>query len=271
MKKFLVLVVAAVAATSATSASAQKGAPATVLNGGQGVASPDGKVRYVALTTGRRTIVSVVRVRGGHVNRWRAVPGHFGVPVVGLDGTTDGVSRDGRKLVLATFAGPTTTQFAVIDTKSLKLRRVTLRGFWSFDAIAPDASTLYLVEYSGPGSDAAYSVRAFDLETNRMLSQPIVDREIGAKLMRGWAVTRATSSDGRWAYTLYARQNSEPFVHALDTTNRKAYCIDLPLDLAQPRQLELRLRLRSDGMLDVRSGRDMVATVDTRSFVVHTR
>ena len=73
----------------------------------------------------------------------------------------------------------------------------------------------------------------------------------------------------RWAYTLYAKQKGKPFVHALDTANRKAYCIDLPLALGQPEQMQLRLRLRADRMLDVRNGRAMVATVDTRSFVVH--
>jgi len=35
------------------------------------VRAPDGKVRYVALTTGRQTILSVVRSRGGQVVRWR--------------------------------------------------------------------------------------------------------------------------------------------------------------------------------------------------------
>ncbi len=272
MKKFLVLAIAAIAAISVTGASAQKGggAPLSVLLGGQGVASPDGKVRYVALTTGRQTIVSVVRVRGGRVDRWRLLSGYFGVPIVSLDGATAGVSHDGRKLVLATVAGGTTTQFAVIDTRTLKLRRIELRGLWSFDAIAPDASTLYLVQYSGPGSNAAYSVRAYDLATNRMLSRPIVDRDVGAELMRGWAVTRATSSDGRWAYTLYAKQKGKPFVHALDTADRKAYCIDLPLEFGRPEQMGLRLRLRAGRMLEVRNGQEMVATVDTRSFVVHT-
>jgi hypothetical protein len=271
MKKLVVLAIAVIAASSAAGAAAQKGGggPLSVLLGGQGVASPDGKVRYVALTTGLQTIVSVVRVRGGQIDRWRLLPGYFGVPVISLDGATAGVSHDGEKLVLATSPGGTTTEFAVIDTRTLKLRRIPLRGLWSFDAIAPDASTLYLVQYSGPGSNAAYSVRAFDLETNRLLSRPIVDRDIGAELMRGWAVTRASSSNGRWAYTLYAKQKGKPFVHALDTANLKAYCIDLPLALGHPEQMQLRLRLRADRMLDVRNGRAMVATVDTRSFVVH--
>jgi hypothetical protein len=76
-------------------------------------------------------------------------------------------------------------------------------------------------------------------------------------------------SDGRWAYTLYARTSKEPFVHALDTVRRRAYCIDLPLDLKRAQQMTLRLRLRGDRTLEVRQGRDTVAAVDTRTFVVH--
>jgi len=273
MKKVLVLAIAALTASITAGAYAQKGGPATVtvLHGGQGVVSPDGKVRYVALTTGRQTIVSFVRVAGGQVVRWRQLPGYFGVPVVGLDGTTDGISRDGRTLVLATSAGAARSQFALIDTKTLRLRRVSLSGAWSYDAISPDGTYLYLIQYTGLGPNLAYRVRAYDLVQRRLFARPIVDAEIGDRLMRGWSVTRRTSSDGRWAYTLYARAQQEPFVHALDTVRRQAYCIDLPLDLKRPDQMALRLELRGDRMLDVRQGGDTVAIVDTRTFVVRKR
>ena len=266
---FLILAITVLSAVGAAGADAQKGGPVTVLTGGKGVVAPDGKVRYVTLTTGRQTIVSFVQLPSGQVLQWRQLPGYFGVPVIALDGTTDGVSRDGRSLVLATPSGGITTQFAVIDTRTLKLRRITLRGTWSYDAISPDGSSLYLVQYSGIGPDLAYRVRAYDLAARRLLARPIVDAEIGERLMRGWSVTRKTSSDGRWAYTLYARTKKEPFVHALDTVRRQAYCIDLPLDMKRPDQMTLRLRLRGDEMLDIRQGRNTVAAVDTRSFVVH--
>lgn len=45
--------------------------------------------------------------------------------------------------------------------------------------------------------------------------------------MTGQPVTRASSADGTWAYTLYTRQRDAPFVHALDTRRREAVCIDL--------------------------------------------
>ena len=269
MKKLLVLVIAALAVFAAASAHAQKGGPATVavLYGGQGVVSPDGKTRYVAVPTDRHTVVSFVRTRGGAVGRWRTLRGSYGVPLVGLDGTTDGVSRDGRTLVLAS-PGLQTTRFAVMDTVSTRVRDVTLRGAWSYDAISPDGSILYLIQYTGIGASPAYKVRAYDLSVRRLLARAIVDSDIGERLMRGWALTRKTSADGRWAYTLYARAKKEPFVHALDTVRRQAYCIDLPLDLKRAEQMRLRLALRGD-RLDVRQGRASVAGIDTNTFIVH--
>jgi len=47
-------------------------------------------------------------------------------------------------------------------------------------------------------------------------------------LVKGWAVDRATSADGRWAYTLYANPGGYPFIHALDTVRGVAHCVGLP-------------------------------------------
>lgn len=275
MNKLLVLgaMLAALATTGAVSADAQKGGPITVLSGGKGVLAPGGEMRYVAVPTGRHTLLSVVRVRGGQLVRWRLVPGFLGVPLVSEDGTTDGVPRDGRTLVLAgtpetRSADRVVTSFAVVDTRTLRLRRIALPGTWAYDAISPDGSVLYLIEYERYDSSPTYRVRAYDLAARRLFARPIVDREIGERLMRGWAVTRVTTPDGRWAYTLYARAGKEPFVHALDTVRRQAYCIDVPLDLGRAAQMALRLGLRG-ARLEVRTGAEALASVDTRTFVVH--
>jgi hypothetical protein len=269
MKKLVALVVAALAVIGSASADAQKGGPATVLDAGRGVVAPGGKTRYVTLSTGRQTILSFVQIPGGQVLRWRLLRGYFGVPVVGVDGTTDGVSQDGRTLVLASLYDGERTQFAVVDTKTLKLRRVAFRGSWSYDAISPDGSLFYLVQYKGLGTSPSYRVRVYDLEARRLFARPVVDADIGERLMFGWSVTRQTSPSGRWAYTLYARQKREPFVHALDTVSRRALCIDLPLDLKRAEQMALRLSLRGDRTLEVRRGRDTLAALDTQTFVVH--
>jgi hypothetical protein len=269
----LSLVVVLACAFAATGAAGDGGGPASIKLGGQGVLAPDGKLRYVAhLMKGGQTKVSVVRVRDGKIVRSRLVSGHVGVPVVGLDGTTDGVSADGRMLVLASLpslsrTGTANTRFAVLDTASLRPRTIDLPGRWSYDALSPDGATLFLVEYLSATAQPPYRVRAYDLESRRLLRKIIVDRVSKGAVMYGEAVTRATSEDGRWAYTLYARARSTPFVHALDTMRRQARCVFLLRRMAMGKQHALRLRLDGDE-LAVRGGEATVAVIDTKTFAV---
>jgi hypothetical protein len=241
--------------------------------GGDGVLAHDTRVRYVTLTTEKSTLVSVIRRDSGHVERWKVLRGFYGIPLVAYDGTAGGLSGNGKRLVVASY-GPVpgtsgTTRFAVLDAKSLRVRRlVVLDGSWSFDAIGPDGSTIYLTQHIRAGTNPLYRVRSYDVRTG-LLRGAVVDRIEGAEDMGGEPVTRATSADGRWAYTLYARAKHEPFIHALDTANREAFCIGLPLSLSRDEQWQLRLKLRErSGLLAVRSPSGILATVDTESWEV---
>jgi hypothetical protein len=222
----------------------------------------------------KSTIAAAVRARDGHVVRSTVIRGFYGVPLVSYDGTAGGLSGDGDSLVLASY-GPLPgeagkTRFVVLSTQALRVvRLVVLRGSWSYDAISPDGSMLYLVEHISAGQNPLYRVRSFDLRANRLIPGAIVDRIEREAVMGGQPVTRATSSDGRWAYTLYARAKSEPFVHALDTVRREAFCVDVPLRLGQAKQMELRLRLTADRRtLSVVQGGTSLAEIDTASFEV---
>ena len=84
--------------------------------------------------------------------------------------------------------------------------------------------------------------------------------------MRGYPITRATSSDGSWAYTLYSG-SKKPFVHALDTANGSAHCIDLP-KLGGGSTYSDHLRMSPDGAsLSIigRTGQSL-AVVDTTTL-----
>jgi hypothetical protein len=241
--------------------------------GWEGVRAPSGDVRYITLGTPNWTTVAAISVRGGRVVRSRVVPGGFGVPLVAYDGTTAGISGDGRTLVVASY-GPLpgergSTRFRALRARTLKqFRYIELRGSWSFDAISPDGRRLYLVQHITAGPSPKYRVRVYDLAGGRLLPNAVIDRLVSKAIMGGQPVTRVTTSDGRWAYTLYARHQGKPFVHALDTARRKAFCIDLPLRLVEAKQMRLRMRLRQDE-LTVRLGEEKLAAVDMRSFVVH--
>jgi hypothetical protein len=207
--------------------------PVLVTQGGAGVASHDGAFHYVAVPNGvGGTLLEKVQARG-QVYWWMALPGAWGTPVIGSYQTGQGLSRDGRTLVLAQsragFAEP--SKFLIVDPRRMKvLRTITLHGYFSFDALSPDASRMYLIQYTHGGSyDVShYIVRGYDMRTNRLLPGKIADRTDDEKTMAGYAMTRTTSADGRWVYTLYQKPSGEPFVHALDTVGGAAYCIDLP-------------------------------------------
>jgi hypothetical protein len=103
-----------------------------------------------------------------------------------------------------------------------------------------------------------------------MVTAPVVD-PLDEEKMGGLPVTRATSADGRWAYTLYDRAGKPPFVHALDTRGRTAKCIDLDLLGARRTdvyQLKLGVGPPSSGRLSVTAKGSPVALIDTRTFRV---
>src|SRR5689334_4646171 len=95
--------VAGVAMLLAGPGSAGKGGPTPdPLIGWGGVTAPGCAVRYVALTGGSQsTTVAAIRVRDGVVAGFGTLRGTLGIPVVSWDGTADGLSADGSRLVLA--------------------------------------------------------------------------------------------------------------------------------------------------------------------------
>jgi hypothetical protein len=272
MQKILVLMLAAAAVIAAgASANGSPYSPGLVY-GWNGVGAGDG-VRYVAFGMPKSTIVAAVRARDGRVLRSKVVRGEYGVPLVAYDGTSGGLSGDGKSLVLGSY-GPLPgqsgkTRFVVLDTRALAPRRTfELGGSWSFDAVSPTAGMLYLTEHLRAGDKPLYRVRTFDVRSGR-LGAAIVDRLEGEKEMGGQPVARASSRTGRWAYTLYARRGDEPFVHALDTAKREAFCIDLPLRIGYGAQWGLGLGLDGNGRsLSVLRNRREVAAIDTSSWKV---
>jgi hypothetical protein len=271
--KYALATIALAAGVAAGIASAN-GSPYSpgLMYGWNGVGAPDG-IRYVAFGMPMSTIVAAVRARDGRVLRSRVVRGDYGVPLVAYDGTPAGLSGDGKSLVLASY-GPLPgqagkTRFVVLGTRKLATRRtIVLDGSWSFDAVSPTASTLYLTEHLRAGDKPLYRVRPYDARSGS-LRGAIVDRLEGEEEMGGQPVARASSAGGRWAYTLYARRGDEPFVHALDTVTREAFCIDLPLRLGYDRQWELSLELAREGRsLSVRRGHSEVAAVNTSTWQV---
>lgn len=272
-----------------------------------GVTIDGSSYRYIALTTHaapKLTVVERIDRRDGRVERWWQLGGDYDVPAVDYSGTGGGLSADGKTLVLSRFAfnsptyPPRTTRLAILDTdlqpqRHLRagqrrppsaFRSIELHGHFAFDAISPDGSTIYLIRHfpnlAGPAYITHYEVRAYDVRSDRLLPEPIVDPDEPEERMAGLPLSRAMSPDGRWAYTLYDGNGKEPFIHALDTVAGQATCVDLPQLAGLPRRFHYLLRLQAE-----QGGREIVLWrripgpkperallgLDTRSFEVHRR
>jgi hypothetical protein len=251
-------------------AAADGGGPSPGPTWGQGKVDRAAGLRYVALLAGpKATVVESIRLADGTVFRWTAFRGMFGIPMVAWDGSIGGLSKDGRNLVLATPPGSTWTRFLLLDTHSLAIRaKARLRGSFAFDALAPNGSVMYLIQYLGSPNAAnrPYAVRAFNWDTGKLYPGAIVDRREPDEKMNGQPITR-TGNQAGWAYTLYQRFGKPPFVHALDTVHRRAFCVDVPWRNSASWIASVRMRVRGRTLVLRRDGQVM-ARMDTKTLKV---
>jgi hypothetical protein len=257
----------------AGNATAAKGGPTPGVSvGWDGAVDAANGVRYVALPAAKTTTVAAVRTSDGRVLRFATINGTLGIPLVAFDGTTEGISRDGKRLVLADVGtSQSETRFAVLSTRTLRLQKaITLPGLWAYDALSPDGRTLYATQYFGTEANARYNVRAVSLVTGKPVGGALVDRREPDEEMNGAPWARVRSANGAWAYTLYAKPNGTGFVHALDTARRRAYCVDLPWRTSTQRLTAVRLSLAKGGRsLELaKPGGNRLAVVDTTTFKV---
>ena len=200
---------------------AGKGGPTPdPLFGWEGITSPSGGVRYVAMA-GRARPWSPRPGRG----RPRAPVGHgegsLGIPLVTWDGTNDGLSADGQRLVLASItcrAARRPTTFVVLGrTRWSSAPDRALRPLGVRRPLAERVDDLR-APVRRPGS-GHYRFARSTPSRGSVVRGAIVDQREPDEDMLGSPMTRAWSADRAWAYTLYAKPNGTAFVHGLDTSN----------------------------------------------------
>jgi hypothetical protein len=260
------LVLASFAAAAATA----DGLP--VLNvdvGASGIAAPGGTVRYLTVTVGKQTLVEATRRDGGQIVRKATWPGTWTIPAVAYDDSAGGLSADRRTLVLIeprqSFPRAQ-TRLLVVNAHNLgNAQVVVLRGDFSFDAVSPNGRRIFLIHYTSSFDPTRYEVRAYDVTMRKLDAAPIVDPRDAAEKMRGNPLSRVMSPDGRIAYTLYDG-GGHPFVHALDTAESTARCIDVA-GLPSKLLWSLRLHVRNAGkVLTVDRGSTTYASLDTTTW-----
>jgi hypothetical protein len=159
------------------------------------------------------------------------LPGDFQLPAATLSGVPGGLSQNGQWLALQAFdttAGntPSATHLLLVDTSHFNApRRIDLSGYFQFDAVTNDGQWIYLIQFS---SSTEYYVRRYDVAAGQLDPTIIFDKSDGSAAMSGLRLSGVASPDGRWLYSVYARQNKSAFIHVLSLDAPIAFCIDLP-------------------------------------------
>jgi DNA-binding beta-propeller fold protein YncE len=235
----LTLALCVLGALAAAPAAAGDG-PLFVTQGGAGLVAPPGfplgPTRFIPVADyqGNNTELLAISTKDGTELNQLTLVGSWGLSYTPAG--AQGISLDGKKLVLAdTTSGQSSpSNFMIVNPRSMRIvRAITLPGYFSFDAMSPDGSKLYFIQYVKSGGGTLdlqhYVVRGFDVKSNRLLPGRIADRTQKSWVMQGSPMTRTTSADGRWVYTLYSNPAGYPFIHALDTVRGVAHCVGLPM------------------------------------------
>jgi hypothetical protein len=242
--------------------------------GGEGMLSNDGSLRFVAIGAGESTVVSAIKSSDGSGWKSQTVAGSFGVPMLTQRGPAGGMFRDGSTFVLQSTGYNQATQFMLISTHDLSTRdSIAMKGNFAFDALSPDGSKLYLIQHRSEQDVQHYTVRAYDLNAHKLLPGRIADKTQKGWLMQGWPVSRTTSDSGRWAYTLYANPGGMPFIHALDTVKGIAHCVGIPwpaTDRDQNPVFSFALSLKGTKLLVKQNDGRTYRTVNTTNWKVST-
>ena len=189
--------------------------------------------RLLTVTTTRpNSLIEDLVVQPGFGGALRSVEGAWRLPTVGLDPMPAGVSADGSTVVLVEdipegAVARTVSRFAIVE-RSLRAepRIVEFPGIFDFDTLSPDGSILYVAEHVPGPLAGRYQVRAVDTSTGVMRDAVIVDKTNLDEQMAGWPLDQETRPDGV-VLTLY-RGIEYPFIHALQSAEAWAVCIDLP-------------------------------------------
>lgn len=199
------------------------------------------------------------------------VNGSYGIPTMITTNTPLGLFHDGSRFVLQSTGIASHSSFVVLRTDDLQVAQtITLPGSFAFDALSPDGRTLYLIEHRSSDFEH-YVVRAYDLDGQALLPGRIADKAQSSWLMRGYPAARATTSSGRWVYTLYSNPGGSPFVHALDTVKGVAHCVGFAWQGDQNQLLRYRLAIVGNRLLLRRPSGALYRAIDRTTWAVRTR
>jgi murein peptide amidase A len=273
------------------------------MSGVGGVAQAGSPYRFETLMPhhpkagGRWTVVVRTDRGSGKVSRWWKLGGSWMIPAAAYDGSSTGLSANGKRLILASFryAYPRpdrwATRFAILATgphpryrpgtgstplSRAPAERFVLKGDFRVLALSPDGATAYLAENVRPGYPGSYEIRAMDTSSGHLLPGALFDSR---RLRHRLEATPITALSARHRlYTLYFGSGQTVYLQALDTASGRVVTKVLPPLhwFANPMMLKLRLADRGRRLLvrgrppELERSRTLMA-IETASLAASTR
>src|SRR5438309_113692 len=190
---------------------------------------PSGDWRHLYSITGSSLVDTDPET--GMTRNSMQLPGAFQLPPATITGVPGGTSPDGQWLVAESYEGspnsvPTATHMLLINTAVSKItQHIDLDGYFHFDAVSDDGERLYLIQYL---NGKEYYVRLYDTILHKLDENIVVDKSDGNQAMTGLRLSGVASPDGHMLFSMYVRENDNPFIHALSLDGPFAFCLDLP-------------------------------------------
>jgi hypothetical protein len=237
--------------------------------------------RIVSVTPGAKTTdVQEHSLTSGPNGPVLTVDGRWRLPSIGGDPVPVGRSANNATVVLVEDR-PAGYDSAATSSRFLVLREagrlswevaetLDLKSAFEFDALSPDGSTLYVVEHLDAGSGGRYQVRKVSIASGAVDPTPITDKRFLNEPMAGVPITQLRQTGGL-VLTLY-RGPEHPFVHALNSVDGWAMCIDLPAngasDAAAAQDWGLTESADGETVYAVNATVGIVADIDPNDFTV---
>jgi hypothetical protein len=199
-----------------------------------GTAAPDWSRYYTVSQASGAARLTAIDPATGRTIAQTGIPAGFTLPNLGNLGPTAGLSPNGEWLTLTdngrAMTGKLVTSFLVGPSSlAASFKTIHLDGAFSFDALSNNGQSLYLIQTMGDPNH--YQVRLYDLSSNLLQPQPVVDKREPNEPMNGIRGDSAADPTGNYVYTVYIREGG-PFIHALPLDEPIAWCVDLPSNAA---------------------------------------
>jgi hypothetical protein len=176
------------------------------------------------------TVVHDLVVQPGFGGDTTRIEGSWRLPTIGPDPVPVGVASNGPTIILAENVEPGTdsrTRFALLSRGFPRPARIlALPGRFDYDTLSPDGTVLYVIEHLDEDAGGRYQVRAVDLPGGTLRDGIIVSKTNIEEGMAGYPLAQLRNAAGG-VLTLY-RGPEHPFIHALNSVEGWAICIDLP-------------------------------------------